>query len=44
MNTGENVIIFNEEKARDLVYYLLEDDSDIFKKLIPKKFKGCLIF
>ena len=36
MNTGENVIIFNEEKARDLVYYLLENDSDIFKKLIPE--------
>ena len=36
MNTGENVIIFNEEKARDLVYYLLENDSDFFKKLIPE--------
>jgi hypothetical protein len=30
MNTGENVFIFNEEKARDLVYYLLKNDSRYF--------------
>lgn len=27
---------FNEAKARELVYYLLENDVSIFKKLIPK--------
>jgi hypothetical protein len=36
MNTGENEFTFKEEKARDLVYYLLENDASVFKKLIPE--------
>jgi hypothetical protein len=36
MNNGENEIGINEEKARDLVYYLLENDASVFKKLIPE--------
>ena len=36
MDNGENEFGINEEKARDLVYYLLENDASIFKKLIPE--------
>lgn len=36
MNSGVDEIGFNEEKARELVYYLLENDTSVFKKLIPE--------
>ena len=36
MNPGIEEIDFNEEKARELVYYLLENDTSVFKKLIPE--------
>ena len=36
MNNGKNIFDFNEVKARELVYYLLENDTSIFRKLIPE--------
>ena len=36
MENGEDEDGFNEGKARDLVYYLLENDTSVFKKLIPQ--------
>lgn len=36
MDNGNNEIKFVEEKARELVYYLLTNDTNIFKKLIPE--------
>ena len=36
MDNGNNEFDFNEAKARELVYYLLSNDTNIFKKLIPE--------
>ena len=36
MENGEDEDDINETKARDLVYYLLENDTSVFKKLIPQ--------
>ena len=36
MDNGNNEIKFVEEKARELVYYLLANDTPFFKKLIPE--------
>ena len=36
MNGVEDENDFNELKARNLVYYLLENDINTFKKLIPE--------
>lgn len=36
MNGIEEENGFNESKARNLVYYLLENDINTFKKLIPE--------
>ena len=36
MDNGNNEFDFNEEKARELVYYLLTNETNIFKKLIPE--------
>ena len=36
MDNNEQEDNFNEEKARELVYYLLENDTSIFKRLIPE--------
>lgn len=36
MDNNEQENNFNEEKARELVYYLLENDTSIFKRLIPE--------
>ena len=36
MDNGNNEYDFKEAKARELVYYLLSNDTNIFKKLIPE--------
>ena len=36
MDNNKHENDFNEEKARELVYYLLENDTSIFKRLIPE--------
>ena len=36
MDKKEDEFNLNETKARELVYYLLTNDTHIFKKLIPE--------